>query len=168
MSEIRPFEFLARDERGLGARPRRGEGRVAVGQGHGRQDIPQPQVVVGEAADEGVSGAGGVHRPDDAGRDQFLAPGRDPEASLAAQGDDDVPDAVAHQAAGRLARLLGARDRHAGDQLQLPGNIKRFCIHAKIQGMARRLSTPPFGLRLAGREPRGNLDSSCSGVALRK
>ena len=48
------------------------------------------------------------------------------------------------------------------------GNIRRFCIHAKIHGIARKLSTPPVGFRFAGREPSGSLESSCSGVALRK
>jgi hypothetical protein len=48
------------------------------------------------------------------------------------------------------------------------GSISRFWVQAKIQGMARRLSTPPLGLRLAGREPSGSLPSSISGVAARK
>ncbi|CSA48029.1 Uncharacterised protein [Vibrio cholerae] len=43
--------------------------------------------------------------------------------------------------------------------------MRRFWLHEKIHGMARRLSTPPVGLRLAGLEPNGSLPSSNSGVA---
>ena len=48
------------------------------------------------------------------------------------------------------------------------GSIKRFCVHAKIQGIARNVSTPPVGRRFAGLDPSGNLPSSNSGVAARK
>ena len=48
------------------------------------------------------------------------------------------------------------------------GSMRRFCIHAKIQGMARKLSIPPSELRRAGRDPRGSAASSCSGVACLK
>ena len=48
------------------------------------------------------------------------------------------------------------------------GRPRRVCVQAKIQGMARRLSTPPLGFRFAGREPTFNAASSSSGVALRK
>ncbi len=36
----------------------------------------------------------------------------------------------------------------------------RVWAHAKVHGMALRLSTPPFGLRLAGRLPMFNIPSS--------
>ncbi|SST09721.1 Uncharacterised protein [Acinetobacter baumannii] len=47
------------------------------------------------------------------------------------------------------------------------GSIRRVWVQAKIQGIARRLSTPP-SRRLAGRLPSGRRPSSCSGVARRK
>ena len=48
------------------------------------------------------------------------------------------------------------------------GSTKRVCAQAKIHGIARKLSIPPLGLRLAGRLPKGSLPSSCSGVATLK
>ena len=48
------------------------------------------------------------------------------------------------------------------------GSIKRICVHANTQGMARKDSIPPLILRFAGREPSGNICSSSSGVTVRK
>mmetsp|Transcript_14122 Transcript_14122/g.47123 ORF Transcript_14122/g.47123 Transcript_14122/m.47123 type:complete len:210 (-) Transcript_14122:1972-2601(-) len=48
------------------------------------------------------------------------------------------------------------------------GRFRRVCVQAKIQGIARSDSTPPAGLRLAGREPKLSAASSRSGVAARK
>mmetsp|Transcript_16328 Transcript_16328/g.48948 ORF Transcript_16328/g.48948 Transcript_16328/m.48948 type:complete len:226 (-) Transcript_16328:2068-2745(-) len=45
------------------------------------------------------------------------------------------------------------------------GRCNRVCVHAKIQGMARRSSMLPAALRLAGRDPMLRRPSSLTGVA---
>lgn len=42
------------------------------------------------------------------------------------------------------------------------------CVHENTHGIARRDSTPPVGLLLAGRDPMFKAPSSSSGVAVRK
>jgi hypothetical protein len=48
------------------------------------------------------------------------------------------------------------------------GSSSRVCIHANCQGIARRVSRPPAGVRRAGRLPMCSASSSASGVAALK
>ena len=48
------------------------------------------------------------------------------------------------------------------------GNIKRICVQANTHGIARKDSMPPLTFRFAGREPKGNICNSSSGVTVRK
>ena len=57
-------------------------------------------------------------------------------------------------------RFAGFHRSATGAGADQAGSIRRFCVRSEDPRNGASSSTPPFGLRLAGREPSGSLPSS--------
>ena len=100
---------------GLRARRLDADGGDAVGALHGIGDGQARGEEVGEAADEGVAGAGGVDGLDGIGRHMDGLIAGDEEAAAFAEGEDDAGRAALQDGLGGGFGLLDGGDGHAGE-----------------------------------------------------